>query len=155
MYRSSCFGMDDQAQAGDPCRVFRVQECRSGPEHPRKNRAARDYGGRRAWGVACCRSRPQRGEVWVQHGARFGAQKNGVVSVESYRDAEWALLQEKQTVKPYRVREYDLDALLSRPVIVTKHIQRCPPRTNDDGQGRTLTASRWPLPEERPHEVAG
>jgi hypothetical protein len=61
---------------------------------------------------------PTRGEVWVQHGARFGTQRKGTVSVEWYRDADWALLQEKQIVKPYRVRWYDLDTLLVHPVIV-------------------------------------
>lgn len=61
---------------------------------------------------------PRRGEVWVQHGARFGAKQKGAISVEWYRDADWALLQEKQIVKPYRVRRYDLDALLVRPITV-------------------------------------
>jgi hypothetical protein len=61
---------------------------------------------------------PGRGEVWVRHGARFGAKQKGAVSVEWYRDADWALLQEKQIVKPYRIRRYDLDALLARPVAI-------------------------------------
>src|SRR5260370_351902 len=60
---------------------------------------------------------PQRGETWVQHGARFGAKQKGAVSVEWYKDPDWELLQQGQTVKAYRTQRYDLDELLRRPVI--------------------------------------
>jgi len=60
---------------------------------------------------------PARGEVWAQHGARFGSVTNGTIRVEWYRDEDWPL-EGKPSVKPVRTQSFDLSTLLARPVII-------------------------------------
>ncbi len=62
----------------------------------------------------------ERGEVFSADGAKFGKQEGNTIVVGSYRDGDWDRMRVGAKVQPIRVKRYDADLLMKRPVLENK-----------------------------------
>lgn len=66
---------------------------------------------------------PSRGEVFFRRFARLLSRKGDIIRVGYYREGiEWTAFYENENapIRPYKIRRYNLSAILKRPVIINK-----------------------------------
>lgn len=65
---------------------------------------------------------PSRGEVFFKKWVRLISRKGDIINIGHYREGDWATLNENVNakVRPYKTEQYNLSAILKRPVIFNK-----------------------------------